>query len=290
MANARGLSQRPTDRPARGLEARAPRGLVRAASGRAGGSAEPGVLTPCGRFADTSLTRQLLEASIVKSIKNAIAAAAIAAIVAAPAAANEVWSMATSWGGGPFLEEDAKGFAKLVNTLTDGRISIDVFPGGTLGKALKVSDTVKSGVAQVGHTWMGYDWGIDKTTVIFANMAGGLNPEELIIWLYQAGGRGALVRVPHGPVRGRFHPLRHLPHRDLPALEEADSDPRGLQGREAADSRGVGGDRGRARRIHRHPPGCGGVSRPRARGHRRDGVELALGERSPPGSTRSRST
>ena len=96
--------------------------------------------------------------------------------------------MATSWGGGPFLEEDAKGFAKLVNTLTDGRISIDVFPGGTLGKALKVSDTVKSGVAQAGHTWMGYDWGIDKTTVVFANMAGGLNPEELILWLYQAGG------------------------------------------------------------------------------------------------------
>lgn len=83
----------------------------------------------------------------MKSIKNTLAAAAIAAVAAAPVQANEVWSMATSWGGGPFLEEDAKGFAKLVNTLTDGRITIDVFPGGTLGKALKVSDTVKSGVA-----------------------------------------------------------------------------------------------------------------------------------------------
>ncbi|GIS66057.1 MAG: hypothetical protein CM1200mP4_4050 [Rhodospirillaceae bacterium] len=26
--------------------------------------------------------------------------------------------MATAWGGGPFLEEDAKGFAELVKTLT----------------------------------------------------------------------------------------------------------------------------------------------------------------------------
>ena len=34
---------------------------------------------------------------------------------------------------------------------------------------------------------MGYDWGIDKTTVLFGNMAGGLNPEELIIWLHEAG-------------------------------------------------------------------------------------------------------
>jgi TRAP-type mannitol/chloroaromatic compound transport system substrate-binding protein len=102
--------------------------------------------------------------------------------------ADELWNMATAWGGGPFLEEDAKGFAKTVAMLTDGRIQINVFPGGTLGKALKVSDTVRSNVVQAGHTWMGYDWGIDKTTVLFANMAGGLNPEELIIWLYQAGG------------------------------------------------------------------------------------------------------
>ena len=104
-----------------------------------------------------------------------------------PSNANEIWNMATAWGGGPFLEEDAKGYAKLVNTLTDGRIQINVFPGGTLGSPLKVSDTVKSNVVQAGHTWMGYDWGIDKTTVLFGNMAGGLNPEELIIWLYQAG-------------------------------------------------------------------------------------------------------
>ena len=113
----------------------------------------------------------------------------VALITAAgPAKADELWNMATAWGGGPFLEEDAKGFARLVKTLTDGRIQINVFPGGTLGKALKVSDTVRSNVVQAGHTWMGYDWGIDKTTVLFGNMAGGLNPEELLIWLYQAGG------------------------------------------------------------------------------------------------------
>ena len=75
-----------------------------------------------------------------------------------------------------------------MNTLTDGRIQINVFPGGTLGSTLKVSDTVRSNVVQAGHTWMGYDWGIDKTTVLFGNMAGGLNPEEMIIWLFQAGG------------------------------------------------------------------------------------------------------
>ena len=127
---------------------------------------------------------------MLNNIKSWAIGALAAALLAVPVTgtAAEEWSMATSWGGGPFLEDDAKGFADLVNKLTDGRITINVFPGGTLGKALKVTETVKSNVAQAGHTWMGYDWGIDKTTVVFANMAGGLNPEELILWLYQAGG------------------------------------------------------------------------------------------------------
>jgi len=103
------------------------------------------------------------------------------------AKSDEVWNMATAWGGGPFLEEDAKGFAQLVNRLTDGRIQINVFPGGMLGNPLKVSDTVRSGAVQAGHSWMGYDWGIDKTTLAFGGGPGHLNPEEFIIWLYEAG-------------------------------------------------------------------------------------------------------
>lgn len=108
--------------------------------------------------------------------------------LASTAKADEVWNMATAWGGGPILEEEARGYAARVNTLTDGRIQINVFPGGTLGSPLKVSQTAKANIVQAGHTWMGYDWGIDKTTVLFGNMAGGLNPEEMIIWLFEAGG------------------------------------------------------------------------------------------------------
>jgi len=110
---------------------------------------------------------------------------AMASTGTAQAQAN--WSMAAPWGGGVFLE-DAREFAGLVKTMTNGRVNITVFPAGTLGKALKVTDTVKSGVAQVGHNWMGYDWGIDKTTVIFAGYAGGLGEEEFFLWLYEAGG------------------------------------------------------------------------------------------------------
>ncbi len=122
-------------------------------------------------------------------IKTAVGAAAGLGMMATAgsALAQAEWSMAAPWGGGVPLA-DAKKFSKLVESLTEGRIKITVFPAGTLGKALKVTETVKSGVAQAGHNWMGYDWGIDKTTVIFGGYVGGLTEEEFFLWLFEAGG------------------------------------------------------------------------------------------------------
>ncbi len=123
-----------------------------------------------------------------KIISAALGAAMCVGLAASSGVAKAAeWSMAAPWGGGVFLE-DAKEFAEMVKFMTDGRVSITVFPAGTLGKALKVTETVKSGVAEAGHNWMGYDWGIDKTTVIFAGYAGGLVEEEQFLWLYEAGG------------------------------------------------------------------------------------------------------
>lgn len=102
--------------------------------------------------------------------------------------AQHKWKMATSWGGGPLMEIGANAFADKIEFLTDGRIQVEVFPGGTLGSALKVSETVRQGVAQAGHTWMGYDWGQDKTTVVFGGFAGSMDSERMLHWLYEGGG------------------------------------------------------------------------------------------------------
>ena len=142
--------------------------------------------------------------------------AALAAVVlgttaftaTAPATAAENWSMATPWGGGPLLEYLAKGIGKEVELLTNNEIKVEVFPGGTLGKALKVTDTVSKGVAKMGHNWAGYDWGIDRTAVLF----------RWFLWQHALGEDGALVlprrrrRTPdgmaHGKIRRCLHSLR----------------------------------------------------------------------------------
>ena len=121
-------------------------------------------------------------------IKVAVIAASIALTTGGAMAEEVTWKMATPWGGGPWLERDAKGFAKNVEHLTDGRITINVFPGGTLSNPLKVTEAVNRGVVEIGHNWMAYDWGRDRTTALFAGYAGSPTPEGYLMWLYEGGG------------------------------------------------------------------------------------------------------
>jgi len=98
------------------------------------------------------------------------------------------WKMATGWASGPLMDVGAKLFAERMEQMSGGRFKIQVFPGGALGNALKVPETVKNGVAECGHTWIGYDWGKDPTTVLFGGYAGSFDTERMLHWLYEAGG------------------------------------------------------------------------------------------------------
>lgn len=114
--------------------------------------------------------------------------AGLAATSATAEAAEKNWRMATPWSGGPWLERDAQMFADRVNELSGGEIAIEVYPGGTLGSALKVTNTVKSGVAEVSHNYINYDYGTDPTTALLAGHSSGLTPEEFMMWMYEGGG------------------------------------------------------------------------------------------------------
>jgi TRAP-type mannitol/chloroaromatic compound transport system substrate-binding protein len=98
------------------------------------------------------------------------------------------WKMATAWAGGPLMDIGAKAFAERMDQLSGGRFKIQTFPGGALGNALKVPETVKNGIAECGHTWIGYDWGKDPTTVLFGGYAGSFDTERMLHWIYESGG------------------------------------------------------------------------------------------------------
>lgn len=114
--------------------------------------------------------------------------AVAAADTACPKVGSCKWKMATGWAGGPLMDIGAKAFAERLDQLSGGRMQLQVFPGGALGGALKVSETVKNGIADMGHLWMGYDWGKDTTTVLFGGYAGSFDSERMLHWLYEGGG------------------------------------------------------------------------------------------------------
>ena len=120
-------------------------------------------------------------------------AGAAAALAALPVEAQQsgptyTWKMATGWASGPLMDIGAKGFAERMAQLSGGRFKIQTFPGGALGNALRVPETVKNGIAECGHTWMGYDWGKDPTTVLFGGYAASMDSERMLHWMYEGDG------------------------------------------------------------------------------------------------------
>ena len=50
-------------------------------------------------------------------------------------------------------------FARKVEKLTEGKIKIKIFPGGTLGDATQIADSVKSGIADIAFVVPTYTTG-----------------------------------------------------------------------------------------------------------------------------------
>jgi TRAP-type mannitol/chloroaromatic compound transport system substrate-binding protein len=95
--------------------------------------------------------------------------------------------MATAWSGEPLMEIGAEALAERVRQLSNGRIDIEVFPGGALGPALRVSEMVQQVVADMGHIWVGYDCGAEPTAALCGGYAGSFDTEKMH-WLYRGDG------------------------------------------------------------------------------------------------------
>lgn len=169
--------------------------------------------------------------SKMRNFAKAAVAAAVMVFASHPTTAQNKLelNMATPWAGGHWLDVGAKKYAENVAKLTDGRIKINVFPAGALGPALKVTETVQKGVADMGHSWPGYDWAIDRTGAIFSGWSAGPNPEEMMMWLLNGGGaelwkqwrkeKFDVVAIPCGVLETEFFMHSHKPIRKVEDLK-----------------------------------------------------------------------
>jgi TRAP-type mannitol/chloroaromatic compound transport system substrate-binding protein len=99
------------------------------------------------------------------------------------------WKMVTTWPKNfPGLGMAAENFSKLVEEMSDGRLTVHVYGAGELVPAMEVFDAVSQGVVDAGHGAAYYWKGKVPSSVFFTSIPFGLNAQEMNGWLHYGGG------------------------------------------------------------------------------------------------------
>lgn len=117
---------------------------------------------------------------------------ASAGAVATPALAQAPirWRMATSWTRnlpGPGIS--ARRLAERIQTMSAGRLVIDLFAAGEIVPAFAVFDAVSTGTVEMGHTASFFWQGKLPGAALFTTAPFGMGPIEHQAWIAQRGGQ-----------------------------------------------------------------------------------------------------
>lgn len=118
--------------------------------------------------------------------------ATAAATLATPAIASGVieWRMVHSWPKGlPGVGVGADRLAQRIETMSGGRLKINVFAAGELVPALGCMDAVMDGTAEMGHDASFYHVGKHPMLAAFFAVPFGMTADEQAAWLLHAGGQ-----------------------------------------------------------------------------------------------------
>ena len=114
--------------------------------------------------------------------------AAMAAALAGPAAAQETWTMTTTWPSSLELIEIDRHFVDLANKLTGDDLTIEFYEGGSLVPSGEVFGAVESGTIQAGADWPGYWAGRDAAFSPLGTTPSLFNAVDYVNWIQQWGG------------------------------------------------------------------------------------------------------
>ena len=99
------------------------------------------------------------------------------------------WKLVTTWPKNfPGLGLGPENFARMVNEMSNGRLTIRVYGSGEVVPAFGVFDAVSQGVAEMGHGASYYWTGKIPAAVFFAAVPFGFTAQEINAWLHYGGG------------------------------------------------------------------------------------------------------
>lgn len=108
---------------------------------------------------------------------------------AAVSAEQIKWKLVTTWPKGlPGLGSAPENFARRVEEMSNGRLSIRVYGAGEVVPPFEVFDAVSQGVAEMGHGASYYWKGKIPSSVFYTAVPFGMTAQEMNGWLHYGGG------------------------------------------------------------------------------------------------------
>jgi len=98
------------------------------------------------------------------------------------------WTMVTSWPAGLPPFQIAEDFARRVNAMSAGRMTITVQPAGAVVGAFDVLDAVNTGTAEMGHSLASYWLGKNRAAPFFGAIPMVFDGPLYLTWMYEGGG------------------------------------------------------------------------------------------------------
>jgi len=110
------------------------------------------------------------------------------------------WRMPSAFGTNlPALGDNPAEVVLAIRAVTDDRLRIDLFEPGELVPPFSITDAVREEKVQAGYTWLGYDHGKLRTSVLFGSVPFGMVPWEYMAWWLEGGGE-ELAREVYTPL------------------------------------------------------------------------------------------
>jgi TRAP-type mannitol/chloroaromatic compound transport system substrate-binding protein len=125
-----------------------------------------------------------------------IGAAALAAPQVARAQEPVTMKWQSTWPAKDIFHEFAQDFAAKVNTMSGGKLKIEVLPSGAVVKAFDLLDAVNKGTLDGGHGVVAYWYGKEAALALWGSgPAFGMDPNMLLSWHYYGGGKELLNEI-----------------------------------------------------------------------------------------------
>ena len=123
-------------------------------------------------------------------------AAALAAPQVARAQDPITMKWQSTWPAKDIFHEYAQDFAGRINTMSGGRLKIEVLPSGSVVKAFDLLDAVNSGTLDGGHGVLAYWYGKNSALALWGSgPAYGMDPNMLLSWHKYGGGKDLLNEI-----------------------------------------------------------------------------------------------